>query len=120
MPVFEVERVLGVTGLAVDDAEYTTLAGFVLSQSGRIPLRARSSAGRIGSSRLSISTGAGSTRFLPPKRRMGQTGLRAEGAKSDSRLIGRGRLDAFSHARRRLPSFPHRLLACVPSRLPEP
>ena len=37
MPVFEVERVLGVTGLAVDDAEYTTLAGFVLSQLGRIP-----------------------------------------------------------------------------------
>jgi putative hemolysin len=37
MPVFEVERVLGVTGLAIDDAEYTTLAGFVLSQLGRIP-----------------------------------------------------------------------------------
>lgn len=37
MPVFEVERVLGLTGLAVDDAEYTTLAGFVLSQLGRIP-----------------------------------------------------------------------------------
>ncbi len=37
MPVFEVERVLGVSGLAVDDAEYTTLAGFVLSQLGRIP-----------------------------------------------------------------------------------
>jgi len=37
MPVFEVERVLGVTGLAVDDAEYTTLAGFVLSQLGHIP-----------------------------------------------------------------------------------
>jgi putative hemolysin len=37
MPVFEVERVLGVTGLAVDDAEYTTLAGFVLSQLGWIP-----------------------------------------------------------------------------------
>ena len=37
MPVFEVERILGVTGLAVDDAEYTTLAGFVLSQLGRIP-----------------------------------------------------------------------------------
>ena len=38
MPVFEVERVLGVEGLAVDDAEYTTLAGFVLSQLGHIPL----------------------------------------------------------------------------------
>ncbi|MBI4724813.1 MAG: HlyC/CorC family transporter [Rhodomicrobium sp.] len=37
MPVFEVERVLGVTGLAVDDAEYTTLAGFVLTQLGHIP-----------------------------------------------------------------------------------
>ena len=37
MPVFEVERVLGLTGLAIDDAEYTTLAGFVLSQLGRIP-----------------------------------------------------------------------------------
>ena len=37
MPVFEVERVLGVTGLAVDNAEYTTLAGFVLSRLGRIP-----------------------------------------------------------------------------------
>ncbi len=37
MPVFEVERVLGVAGLAIDDAEYTTLAGFVLSQLGRIP-----------------------------------------------------------------------------------
>src|SRR5262249_27989799 len=34
MPVFEVERVLDVRGLAVDDAEYTTLAGFVLSQLG--------------------------------------------------------------------------------------
>jgi len=37
LPVFEVERVLGVEGLAVDDAEYTTLAGFVLSQLGHIP-----------------------------------------------------------------------------------
>ncbi len=37
MPVFEVERVLSVNGLAVDDAEYTTLAGFVLSQLGHIP-----------------------------------------------------------------------------------
>ncbi len=37
MPVFEVERVLGVEGLAVDDAEYTTLAGFVLFQLGHIP-----------------------------------------------------------------------------------
>ena len=37
MPVFEVERVLDLDGLAVDDAEYTTLAGFVLSQLGHIP-----------------------------------------------------------------------------------
>jgi putative hemolysin len=37
MPVYEVEGVLGVEGLAVDDAEYTTLAGFVLSQLGHIP-----------------------------------------------------------------------------------
>jgi putative hemolysin len=37
MPVFEVERVLGVEGLAVDDAEYTTLAGFVLFRLGHIP-----------------------------------------------------------------------------------
>lgn len=37
MPVFEVERVLGVGGLAIDDAEYTTLAGFVLTQLGHIP-----------------------------------------------------------------------------------
>jgi putative hemolysin len=37
MPVFEVESVLGVAGLGIDDAEYTTLAGFVLSQLGRIP-----------------------------------------------------------------------------------
>jgi putative hemolysin len=37
MPVFEVERVLGLSGLGIDDAEYTTLAGFVLSQLGRIP-----------------------------------------------------------------------------------
>lgn len=37
MPVFEVERVLDIEGLAVDDAEYTTLAGFVLSQLGHIP-----------------------------------------------------------------------------------
>jgi putative hemolysin len=37
MPVFEVERILDVRGLAVDDAEYTTLAGFVLSQLGHIP-----------------------------------------------------------------------------------
>ena len=29
---------LGINGLAVDDAEYTTLAGFVLSQLGHIPL----------------------------------------------------------------------------------
>jgi putative hemolysin len=37
IPVFELERLLGVEGLAVDDAEYTTLAGFVLSQLGHIP-----------------------------------------------------------------------------------
>ena len=37
MPVFEVERVLDMEGLAVDDAEYTTLAGFVLFQLGHIP-----------------------------------------------------------------------------------
>ncbi len=37
MPVFEAERVLDVSGLAVDDAEYTTLAGFVLSELGHIP-----------------------------------------------------------------------------------
>jgi putative hemolysin len=37
MPVFEAERVLEVSGLAIDDAEYTTLAGFVLSKLGHIP-----------------------------------------------------------------------------------
>jgi len=37
MPVYEVERVLDVKGMSVDDAEYTTLAGFVLSQLGHIP-----------------------------------------------------------------------------------
>jgi putative hemolysin len=37
MPVYEVERVLDLRGMGVDDAEYTTLAGFVLSQMGRIP-----------------------------------------------------------------------------------
>jgi putative hemolysin len=37
MPVFEAERVLDVSGLAFDDAEYTTLAGFVLSELGHIP-----------------------------------------------------------------------------------
>jgi putative hemolysin len=42
MPVFEVERVLGVGGLAGDDAEYTTLAGFVLSQLGHIPVAGES------------------------------------------------------------------------------
>lgn len=42
MPVFEVERVLDVRGLGVDDAEYTTLAGFVLSQLGRIPTEGES------------------------------------------------------------------------------
>jgi putative hemolysin len=36
-PVFEVEGILDVSGLGIDDAEYTTLAGFVLSQLGRIP-----------------------------------------------------------------------------------
>jgi putative hemolysin len=42
MPVFEVERVLDVRGIGVDDAEYTTLAGFVLSQLGRIPTEGES------------------------------------------------------------------------------
>jgi putative hemolysin len=37
MPVFEAERVLAVSGMAVDDAEFTTLAGFVLSELGHIP-----------------------------------------------------------------------------------
>ncbi len=37
MPVFEVERVLDLEGLAADDADYTTLAGFVLFQLGHIP-----------------------------------------------------------------------------------
>ncbi len=37
MSVYEVERILDVRGLAVDDAEYTTLAGFILSQLGHIP-----------------------------------------------------------------------------------
>jgi putative hemolysin len=37
MPVFDAERVLEVSGLAVDDAEYTTLAGFILSELGHIP-----------------------------------------------------------------------------------
>jgi putative hemolysin len=37
MPVLEVERVLDVEGLALGDAEYTTLAGFVLFQLGHIP-----------------------------------------------------------------------------------
>jgi putative hemolysin len=37
LPIFEVERILDVRGLGVDDAEYTTLAGFVLSQLGHIP-----------------------------------------------------------------------------------
>ena len=37
MAVFEAERVLGVGGLAIDDAEYTTLAGFVLSELGHLP-----------------------------------------------------------------------------------
>jgi putative hemolysin len=42
MPVFEVERVLGISGLGVDDAEYTTLAGFVLAQLGHIPVAGES------------------------------------------------------------------------------
>jgi putative hemolysin len=37
MPVFEVERLLDLEGLAADDADYTTLAGFVLFQLGHIP-----------------------------------------------------------------------------------
>ncbi len=37
MPVFEVERILGTLGLEAGDAQYTTLAGFVLSRLGHIP-----------------------------------------------------------------------------------
>jgi putative hemolysin len=37
MPVYEVERTLEIKGLSAHDEEYTTLAGFVLTQLGRIP-----------------------------------------------------------------------------------
>jgi putative hemolysin len=37
IPVFEAERLLDLEGLAADDADYTTLAGFVLFQLGHIP-----------------------------------------------------------------------------------
>jgi putative hemolysin len=37
MPVYEVERTLEIKGLSADDEEYTTLAGFVLTQFGHIP-----------------------------------------------------------------------------------
>lgn len=37
MPVYEVERKLEIKGLIADDEEYTTLAGFVLTQFGHIP-----------------------------------------------------------------------------------
>ncbi len=37
LPVLEVERILAVTGLADENEEYTTLAGFVLTQLGHIP-----------------------------------------------------------------------------------
>ena len=38
MPVYEVERTLAAKGLSAHDEEYTTLAGFVLSQLGHIPV----------------------------------------------------------------------------------
>lgn len=38
MPVYEVERTLEVRGLSAREHEYTTLAGFVLSQLGHIPV----------------------------------------------------------------------------------
>ena len=38
MPVYEVERRLAVKGLSAIDEEYTTLAGFVLTQLGHIPV----------------------------------------------------------------------------------
>jgi putative hemolysin len=37
MPVYEVERTLEIRGLSANDEEYTTLAGFVLTQLGHIP-----------------------------------------------------------------------------------
>jgi putative hemolysin len=37
MPVFDVERTLDIRGLSSDDDEYTTIAGFVLTQLGHIP-----------------------------------------------------------------------------------
>jgi magnesium and cobalt exporter, CNNM family len=38
MPVYEVERTLEIRGLSAHEHEYTTLAGFVLSQLGHIPV----------------------------------------------------------------------------------
>jgi putative hemolysin len=38
MPVYEVERTLEVKGLSIREHEYTTLAGFVLSELGHIPV----------------------------------------------------------------------------------
>lgn len=38
MPVYEVERTLAIRGLSAHEHEYTTLAGFVLSQLGHIPV----------------------------------------------------------------------------------
>ncbi len=38
MPVYEVERTLDTKGIGTHDEEYTTLAGFVLSQLGHIPV----------------------------------------------------------------------------------
>jgi putative hemolysin len=38
MPVHEVERTLTIKGLSAFEHEYTTLAGFVLSQLGHIPV----------------------------------------------------------------------------------
>ncbi len=38
MPVYEVERTLAVRGLSAREHEYTTLAGFVLTQLGHIPV----------------------------------------------------------------------------------
>jgi putative hemolysin len=37
MPVFDVERTLDIRGLSSEDDEYTTIAGFVLTQLGHIP-----------------------------------------------------------------------------------
>jgi putative hemolysin len=37
MPVYDVERTLDIRGLSTSDEEYTTIAGFVLTQLGHIP-----------------------------------------------------------------------------------